>query len=98
MVVISYGTLKEFYSVHADAKDALNNWYRLASRANWSSFHEVKRMFNSADIIGNDHYIFNIRGNKYRIIALIFFDIRTLYIRFVGTHADYDKLKDSSLL
>jgi mRNA interferase HigB len=98
MVVISYGTLREFYFVHADAKDALNNWYRLAIQADWSNFHEIKQMFNSVDAIGNDRFVFNIKGNSYRIIALIFFDIRTVYIRFVGTHADYDKIKDSSLL
>ena len=53
-------------------------------------------MVNSVDAIGNDRYVFNIRGNHYRLIALIFFDVRTVYIRFVGTHNDYDKLKDCS--
>lgn len=98
MLVISYGTLREFYEIHADAKDALNNWYRLASQADWSNFHEIKQMFNSVDAIGNDRFVFNVKGNGYRIITLIFFDVRTVFVRFVGTHADYDKLKNSSVI
>jgi len=92
MVIISYGTLRDFFEVHADAKDALNNWYRLTSKADWTNYHEVKEMFNSVDAIGNDRFVFNIRGNNYRLITMIFFDIRTVYIRFVGTHADYNKI------
>jgi mRNA interferase HigB len=56
----------------------------------------MKAMFNSVDAVGNDRYVFNIRGNNYRLIAMIFFDVRTVYIRFVGTHSEYDKLKDCS--
>lgn len=98
MVVISYGTIRDFFQLHTDGKDALNNWYRLASQADWSNFHEIKEMFNSVDAIGNDRFVFNIKGNNYRIVTLIFFDIRTVYIRFVGTHAEYDKLKDCSVI
>lgn len=49
-------------------------------------------MFNSADYVGNDRFVFNIRGNRYRLVAMIFFDIRTVFIRFLGTHAEYDKV------
>jgi mRNA interferase HigB len=96
MVVISYGTLKEFFTVHAGAKDALNNWYRAVELADWSNFHEMKLMFGSVDAVGNDRFVFNIKGNSYRVVAMIFFDVRTVYVRFVGTHAEYDKLKDCS--
>ena len=98
MVVISYGKLRSFFEIHSDAEDALNNWYRLTLMADWGSYHEMKNVFNSVDAIGNDRYVFNIRGNNYRIIAMIFFDVRTIYIRFIGTHAEYDKLKDCSLI
>ncbi|KLT66508.1 type II toxin-antitoxin system HigB family toxin [Pedobacter sp. BMA] len=98
MVVISYGKLKEFYTVHSTAKDPLNNWYRLLTHSDWSDFHEMKQIFGSVDAIGNDRFVFNIKGNHYRLIAMIFFDIRTVYIRFVGTHAEYDKLKDCSII
>jgi mRNA interferase HigB len=97
MVVISYGTLRSFFELHADAEDALNNWYRLALMADWANFHDIKKMFNAVDTVGNDRYFFNIRGNTYRLIAMIFFDVRTVYVRFVGTHSEYDKLKDCSL-
>jgi mRNA interferase HigB len=92
MVVISYGRLRDFYVIHGDAKDALNNWYRALLQADWSNFHQMKKTFNSVDAVGNDRYVFNIRGNNYRLVALIFFDTRTVYIRFVGTHAEYDRI------
>lgn len=96
MVIISYAAIREFIHTHPRAKDALNNWHRYVNRADWPDFHQMKRMFNHVDAIGNDRYVFNIRGNHYRLIALIFFDIRTVYIRFVGTHSDYDSLIDCS--
>lgn len=97
MVVISYGTLKTFYLNHPDAKDALNNWYRFTEAADWSNYHEIKEVFNTADAVGNDRFVFNIRGNNYRIVAMIFFDIRTVFIRFVGLHKDYEKIDCSTI-
>ncbi|MDD2982812.1 MAG: type II toxin-antitoxin system HigB family toxin [Crocinitomicaceae bacterium] len=52
----------------------------------------MKKTFNSVDSVGNDRYVFNIKGNNYRLVAMIFFDIRTIYIRFIGTHKEYDKV------
>lgn len=97
MVVISYGTLREFYKKYPDAQDALNNWYRLTLAADWSNFHEMKEIYNSVDAVGNDRFVFNIRGNTYRLIAMIFFDIRTVYIRFIGFHKDYNKIDASNI-
>jgi len=97
MVVISYGKLRDFYEIHADATDALNNWYRLALQADWKNYHEVKTMFNSVDAVGNDRFVFNIRGNNYRMVAMIFFDIRTVYIRFIGTHKEYERIDCSTI-
>jgi mRNA interferase HigB len=97
MVIISYSKLRQFYQKHPDAEDALNNWYYLAENADWSNFHQVKSMFNSVDAVGNDRYVFNIRGNTYRIVAMIKFKARTVYIRFVGTHAEYNKITASEI-
>jgi len=97
MVIISYGTLRDFFKDHPDSKDALNNWYRIALKADWSNYHEVKAMFNSVDAVGNDRFVFNIRGNAYRIVTMMFFDIRTVYIRFVGTHKEYNKIDCSAI-
>jgi mRNA interferase HigB len=92
MVIISYSTLRVFYERYPDTEDALNNWYRATLAADWSNYHEMKRFFNSVDSVGNDRFVFNIRGNHYRLVAMIFFDIRTAYIRFIGHHRDYDKI------
>lgn len=97
MVVISYRKIREFSLKHADAVDALNNWYRISERSNWSNFKEINEIFNSVDFVGNDRYVFNIRGNRYRLIALIHFNIRTVYILFVGTHSEYDKVDASTI-
>ncbi|ASS49371.1 MAG: addiction module toxin RelE [Candidatus Fluviicola riflensis] len=77
---------------HADSIDALNKWYAETKNADWGNFTEIKKTFNSVDAVGNDRYVFNIKGNKYRLVVLIFFDVRTMYIRFIGTHKEYDKI------
>ena len=92
MVVFSYAKIRNFFQQHADAKDALNNWYRVLLQSDWRNFHEMKITFNSVDAVGNDRFVFNIRGNHYRVVALIFFDVRTVYIRFIGTHTEYNKI------
>lgn len=100
MVILSYSSysrLRDFFKEHADAKDALNNWYSLVSKADWVNFHEIKEMYNAVDSVGNDRYVFNIRGNNYRIVAMIFFNIRTIHIRFVGTHKEYDMIDCSTI-
>ena len=99
MVVISYATIRDFIDKNPQAKDLMNNWYRMTEKADWSNFHEVKTMFsNSVDAIGNDRFVFNVGGGNYRIIAMIFFDVRTVFIRFVGWHSEYDKLKNASIV
>lgn len=92
MVVISKTILAEFGVKHADSVEALNKWYNDTKTANWNSFTDIKATFNSVDYIGNDRYVFNIKGNKYRLVVMIFFNIRTVYIRFIGTHKEYDKI------
>jgi mRNA interferase HigB len=97
MVIISKTILVEYGSEHADSIEALNNWYDKSKKANWNSLSDIKKMFNSVDYVGNDRYVFNIKGNKYRLVAMIFFDIRTIFIRFIGTHAEYDKIDCSEI-
>ncbi|WP_221393826.1 type II toxin-antitoxin system HigB family toxin [Dyadobacter sp. NIV53] len=97
MVIISKRTINQYIELEPRVSDALLNWYRQAKAANWNKFQEVKKTFNSADAVGNNRYVFNIKGNDYRLITIIHFDIRTIYIVFVGTHAEYDKV-DASLV
>jgi mRNA interferase HigB len=92
VVVISYRTIKAFIEEYKDAEDALNTWYIIAEKSDWANFNEVREVFNSVDAVGNDLYVFNIKGNHYRLIVRITFRVRTIYIRFVGTHKQYDKV------
>ncbi|MBS1664801.1 MAG: type II toxin-antitoxin system HigB family toxin [Bacteroidetes bacterium] len=97
MVVISYKTIKDFIDRFSDSKDPLNNWYTIIEKGDFGNFNELRVVFNSVDAVGNDRYVFNIKGNKYRLIALILFRVRTVYILFVGTHAEYDKINASKI-
>ncbi|MPR35529.1 type II toxin-antitoxin system HigB family toxin [Salmonirosea aquatica] len=92
MVVISKTILNEFCQRYPDAGAAFNEWYLQVKAADWNNLTSVKQTFNSVDYVGNDRFVFNIRGNRYRLVAMIFFDKRTVFIRFVGTHAEYDKI------
>ena len=97
MVIISYAALRNFIQKHPDAEHAVNNWYKETENANWSNFHDAKNTFNTIDAVGNDRYVFNIRGNKYRLVTIIKFKARTVYIRFAGTHKEYDKTDISNI-
>lgn len=92
MVVISYRTIREYSDRHKDVEDQLNNWYKITEKSDWANFNEMRQLFNSVDAVGNDLYVFNIKGNDYRLIARIIFRVRTIYIKFIGTHKDYDKV------
>lgn len=92
MVIITKTKLIDFYSIENKAKEALLVWYNISLISDWNDFHSIKQTFNSVDNIGNDRYVFNVGGNKYRIVALIHFSTRTMYLRFVGTHKQYDKI------
>ncbi len=92
MLIISRTILLEFGLRHSAAIQPLNKWYEVCKNADWSNFAEMKKSFNSVDAVGNDRYVFNVKGNSYRLVAMIFFDIRTIYIRFVGIHQEYDKI------
>ncbi len=80
------------------AKIPLNNWYEKVRVANWKNFTEVKNTFGTADFIGNNRYVFNIVGNNFRIIALIHFNIRTIFIRAILTHSEYNFLSKENKL
>lgn len=90
MHVISYKRLREFGKKHADGYDALDNWFKVASRANWSNLNEVQSIFPQAEAVGN-FTVFNIKGNKYRLIVSIDYERQLIYIKYVLTHADYDQ-------
>ena len=86
-----------FYTKHADAKTAIEEWFHKTAKANWESFADIKKTFNSVDTVGNQRFVFNIKGNDYRLVTLIKFKIKMVYIRFIGTHKDYDNINCSEV-
>ena len=97
MVVISKTMIHDFIAVHPKAEGPLIRWYLMVKSADWSGFNALKKDFGSADAVGNDLYVFDVGGNKFRVIARIHFNVRTVYIRFIGTHAQYDRISISEL-
>lgn len=97
MIIISKAIIREFGNRYADSEGPLQSWYELTAGADWKNFNRMKRTFNSVDAVGNDRYVFNIKGNAYRLIALIIFKIRTVFILFIGTHQEYDRVNASTV-
>lgn len=95
MRIISFSAIREYVRKHADVDIALRDWYKKTEKANWSCFADLKQTFNSVDYVGNDRYVFNIKGNDYRLVAMVFFATKKVFIRFIGTHREYDD-KDCS--
>jgi len=92
MRIITKRTLREFWEEHPDAEQSLKNWYATTKAAHWASPAEVKAAYRNASIIPNDRVVFNIKGNRYRLIAAVDYRRSIVYIRFIGTHRDYDKV------
>lgn len=94
MRVIARSTLKEFYETpnYGDSKDSLEAWYHEAKRASWNSWEDIKEKYGSASILKNNRVVFNIHGNKYRLVVRINYEAQVIYIRFIGTHKDYDNI------
>lgn len=96
MRIFTEQALKEYSEAHPDVRVALQEWVTIVKKSEWACFADVKRTFNTADQVGNQHYVFNVKGNHYRVVVVIKFTIKFVYIRFVGTHAEYDKIADCS--
>lgn len=92
MRIIAKSTLRNFWNNHPDAVQALRAWYEEAKKAEWNSFQDIKKQFGTASIVGNDRVVFNIKGNNYRLVVLVLFRRGKAFIRFVGTHKEYDKI------
>jgi len=95
MHIISFRKLREFFEEDSNSKVALQDWYKRASKAEWDDFSDIKNTFNTVDSVGNSRFVFNVKGNHYRIVALVLFQIKRVYIRWVGPHKDYDKIKNN---
>jgi mRNA interferase HigB len=92
MRVIARKTLREFWERHSDAKQALQAWYADVKHANWKSPTDIKSIYRNASFVANNRVVFNIKGNRYRLVVSIQYDYGIVYIRFVGTHQEYDQI------
>ena len=99
MRVVSHRKLVEFYSSggHGDAKLPLEQWYDVAENTLWHNLSDIKKDYPATDYVGNQHYVFNIKGNNYRLVVVIKFTIRFVYVRFIGTHEEYNRINCSTI-
>jgi len=95
--VISKKILREFWQKNNDCEEQLKAWFREADKGTWKNFNELKMDYPSASIIEDNRVVFNIKGNKYRLIIRINFKYQILWIRFIGTHAEYDKINANTI-
>jgi len=97
MRIIAHRTIIEYAKQNVNAKTALDSWYKMTKTATWKNFQDIKNTFNSVDYVGNQRYVFNIKGNNYRLIGKILFVQQIIYIRFIGTHEEYSKIDCSTI-
>lgn len=90
--IIAKRTLKEFWEIHADAEQYLKTWYDVAKNSHWKSPADIKNSFANASILKEGRVVFNIKGNTYRLVVKFNYEKEWAFIRFIGTHAEYDKI------
>ena len=90
--VIAKRTLRDFWSRHGDCEQALKAWYKEAEDANWKGPGDIKRDYPSASILTDNRIVFNIKGNKYRLIVKVNYSYKVIWVRFIGTHSEYNRV------
>ena len=93
MQVISVKTLKSFWEKHPDADSPLRAWYTEARRANWRGPQDITTAYRTVSILRNNRVVFNVKGNTSRLVVAVKYELQVVYIRFIGSHAEYDKIK-----
>jgi len=92
MNIHNWGTLVEYYTIHSDCKDALEKWYHDVSTKNWKRPNDITKDYSKARTIKNDRAIFEVNGNDYRLIVELNYEKGWVFIKFLGTHAEYDRV------
>jgi len=92
MRIIAKSTLRDFWIRFPAAEESLLAWYREAEKADWVTPGKIKEQYGTANIVGDNRVVFNIKGNDYRLVVKFNYEYRVGYVRFVGTHAEYDKI------
>ena len=97
MRVIAKPVLIAFWIKHSQAEQPLRSWYQEAMRAKWKRPQDIKNQYSSVSFVGNNHVVFNVGGNNYRLVVGVDYVRQALFIKFVGTHAEYDKIDVEAL-
>ena len=97
MRVIAIATLREYWEKRPDVEQPLKEWYVKTCWAHWSSLSDMRNTFNAVDYVGNQRYVFNIKGNHYRLVVAVKFTPGLVYVRFVGTHKEYERIDVSTI-
>ena len=92
MRIIARRTLRDFWEAHPDAEEPLRTWYTYVRQADWHTPSDVMSIFRTASFVGNDRVVFNIKGNRYRLVVVVVYRHHAVYIRFIGTHHEYDNI------
>lgn len=92
MRVVTPKKLRDFSLKNVQARIPLLNWYEIVSCADWENLSDIKRDFRTVDYVGNNRYVFDIKGNDYRLVVIIIFISKKVYIRFIGKHEEYDRI------
>ncbi|NMG55923.1 type II toxin-antitoxin system HigB family toxin [Aromatoleum aromaticum] len=92
MRVIAVSTLRDFWRLHPDAEQPLKAWFEEAAKASWTQPSDIRAQYRSASILKNRRVVFNIKGNDYRLIVAIAYRLQVVYVKFVGTHKEYDEV------
>jgi mRNA interferase HigB len=90
--IIARKALREFWEKHPDAEQPLQAWYHDVKHATWRSSADIKAVYRSASFLAGNRVVFNIKGNKYRLVTAVQYDFGIVFIRFIGTHKDYDAI------
>ena len=97
MRIFTEKSINEYAKAHPQSKTALQDWVKKVRRADWTCLADIKETFNSVDYVGNQRYVFNIKGSDYRLVVVIQFRPKFIYIRFIGTHKEYDRIDCSTI-
>ena len=97
MRVLSRKSLRQFWDKHPDAREPLQAWYAGVKHANWKRPSDIKATYQTASFISNNRIVFNIKGNKYRIIVVVEYRFGMVFIRFIGTHQEYDRINAETI-
>lgn len=97
MRVVAKKILRDFWEKHEDCEQQLKSWFREVQKSEWENPNQIKEEYPSASILNDNRIVFNIKGNNYRLIVKISFEYQIVWIRFVGTHGEYDKINANTI-